>query len=110
METTYGRDRDGKPRAETRIPLGFDNRELHITTCKHPWKPQIDTDAYVYVVTPSSKVHAFGGAGADFGVTVECEKKRATEAAIRAQHERILVNVDVWVAAARAHYAARVQA
>lgn len=107
-ETKFDRDsQDKKFRGETVIPLGFDRRELRITTSKHPWNPTIDTQARVVQVSEDSRSysHVIGVAGTgDFSVKLRSNPLRATEKNIRVQHEEALKSVETLFAQALAHY------
>ena len=106
METKLSRDRDGKLQAETRIPLGFENRELRIETSKH-YSGGTATTAKVVEVTESGFRFAIGIGGSgkgDYSKTIAHERCRATEKAIERLHHKALAQQYAIEAEARAHY------
>lgn len=98
-ETTVKRNRDGLE-AETRIPLGFDRRELRITTSKG--SRGVYTGALVVQVTDRGFTFVLCQ---DYRKTLAQDKAaRATEKTIRTMHAAVLANVDAVVAEAKAFY------
>lgn len=103
---TYSRDRDGKAQAETVIPLGFDRRELRITTRKS-FRPGIQSQAQVVQVSEDGKSHSFA-MFADYNTRLEEDRMaRCTEKTIAAMHARALEGIEDVLTAARAHYEKR---
>ena len=114
MDTTVRRSQYGDLFAETVVPLGADRRELRIDTRKG--FRGLRTSATVVQVSEDGRsfTHAMGlGTGlGDFSRTLRQQdpKVRATEKAIRSLHADALTEIDATLAAARAHYAAKVPA
>jgi hypothetical protein len=111
-ETIVKRTMHGDLQAETRIPLGFDNKELRITTSK--WGGgKVTARASVVTITDVGYTFAigiFGSGKGDYSKTVAWEQTRATEKAIRRVHAQALAQAYGIEAEARAHYAPKVPA
>lgn len=109
MTTFYPAEtiRDGGGlRRVTRVPLGFDRRELRIETRRSIWRKTLETSATVVQVHEDGNgyTHALGlGTGCgDFSARVAESAARATEAAIVRQHDS--VDIAGVLARALAHY------
>lgn len=101
------RGRDGLE-AETRVPLGFDRRELRITTGKG--SRGVYTGCQVVQVAADGLGFSFLMYG-DFGKVLNQDKAaRATEKTIRTMHASALVGVDAVVADVMAFYGQKVAA
>jgi hypothetical protein len=108
-ETNFGRNRQDKSfEGNTTIPLGFDRRELRISTYKHPFDGGLQTVARVVQVSEDGRSysHAFGLAGGgDFNVKLKRDKGlRCTEKNVRAMHAEALSLADATLASALMHY------
>lgn len=107
-ETTIKRDMRGHLRAETVAPLGFDRRELHITTMKHSGGG-VWTHVQCVQADPDGRGFRFIVFG-DFNRTLSVHRAaRCTQAVIEATHATALVGLDTLLADAKAFYAAKAE-
>ena len=90
-------------KAETYIDLG-NNRELHFTTMKRSSGVMVTTANVVRVSDGICSFVVFQ----DYSEAVVSEKLgRATEKAVREQHQKALLRLEEVMAKMRAHYAAK---
>lgn len=106
------RTRSGALKAETRMPLDNERRELRITTDK-ALRGGIESDARVVQVSEDGKSyqHAFsmlGDGSGDWSRTILTDRtKRATLKALETMHAEALAGIDAILEEARAYYAAQ---
>lgn len=100
---TIDRDRDNALRASTVIPLGFDRREMRITTTKSI-RGGIRSNANVVQVAEDGRSYSYAMFG-DFSTQLEADKgMRCTEKNVLAMHSRALEGIADVLATARAFY------
>jgi hypothetical protein len=104
------RDMRGSLRAQTRVPLGADRRELHVTTSKG--FRGLQCTAIVVQIADDGRSHShamsFGANGGDFSRRLSADPAaRCTEKTIRATHEAALQQLPDLLQAAHAHYVKR---
>lgn len=105
-----GNSGSGPLEAVTKIPLGFDRRELHITTSKRSFRPGISCHARVVQISPDGHFASFamglGSRGGDFSRQLaQAENARATEKNILALHEEGIGTLEQVIVEATSHYA-----
>lgn len=111
LQITLGRGNSGKGPLEavTKIPLGFDRRELQITTSKRSFSPGISCDARVVQISEDGHFASFamglGSRGGDFSRKLaQAETARATEKNIMALHQEGIGSLDQVIVEATSHY------
>lgn len=104
---TITRDAWKNLRAQTRVDLGFDRRQLRIETCKSGAGIVSRASVLQQTEDGASWTHAFGLAGGgDFSERLSTVPgARCTEKALRTAHEAALRALPEIEARARAHYA-----
>lgn len=106
VERSNGHDGKQPLKLITKIPLGFDRRELRIETGKAS-RGGIAVDARVVQLSECGRMHthAYGlGAGGDFSKVIEVRPVRGTEKALLDLHMHGLAKLDEVKGAAMAHY------
>jgi hypothetical protein len=94
--------------AETRVPLGFDNRELRISTGKR--SRGLSCFASVVQLADEGATFSFRIPG-DYNVVLAADPAaRCTSSAVKKMHDSALARIGDWVAAAKAHYNVEVKA
>ena len=103
---TLTRDQSGALQAHSAFPLGFERRELRVTTSRS-MGGELVTRAICVQVSECGRLftYAVGVAGrGDYGARLAAARVRATARAIEAQHARALADIGAQLAAAAAHY------
>lgn len=100
LNTRTRRDIRGRLSVETRITLDG-NRRLEIDTYKSESGPVVTYATVFHLKDDGSKIHAIFK---DYSKTFAKEKIRATEKALRAQHDTVLTGIDTILADVTRHY------
>ena len=100
-ETTMHRDRDGKPYASTRIPLGIGLRVLEVRTWRSAGRPVQSRGTVVEVMPDGCVCWALGQ---DWSKTLATGGPRGTEKAIRECHAAALAAVPGFMPEIMAQY------
>ena len=100
-ETTIHRDRDGKPYAYTRIPLGIGSRALEVCTSRHACQP-VRSHGTVVEMMPDGCLR--WALGQDWSKTLATGGPRGTEKAIRECHAAALAAVPGFMPEIMAQY------
>lgn len=98
--------RDGSFQGTTKVPLGFERRELRIQTRKNTARGGVDSVAMVVQLNEDDAGFTFAfGRGGDFFQTLQHEPKaRCTETTVRRMHNLAISNLAGLIESARTHY------
>lgn len=104
VERSNGHDGKQPLKFITKIPLGFDRRELRIETGKAS-RGGIEVDARVVQLSECGRTHSHAyGRGGDYSKVIGARAARGTEKALLDLHMHGLAMLDQVKAAALAHY------
>ena len=101
-ETAIRRNYSGDLNAETIIPMGFDRRELRVSTRKSS-RGGLHSSAQCVQVDPDGNAYRFIVFG-DFNASLGSMPGRCTEKNIRAQHAAALAGIEPVLDKCRAFY------